>query len=141
MTRRGRFGMAISVAILALTIGVSSAFAAVTFSYTSTLSMTSPNYGGPYRTYSGHHIAIQTTMASSVNGTYTIEVERQDCLLGVCWGTLVGSAGSCPYIGFCGLSWAIDLGNGQNKFAFYFKKANDGHNIHTNSFQMWSTEP
>jgi hypothetical protein len=143
MNAKHRLLVATMGAILALTLAVAPAFARVTYSYTSTLSQTSPTHMGAARPYSGNQIHIQLTTTSSPlrGGTYHISVYRLDCNIFVCWFTQVGGAGACPYIGFCGLYWTFDLGSGDKQYAFYFEKPNDGINISSSSVQMWSTTP
>ncbi|MBA3877901.1 MAG: hypothetical protein C0498_13450 [Anaerolinea sp.] len=133
-----RLLVATSGAILALSVTLTPAYAGVVNSYTSTLTV-STWVTGAYRTYGGTAIHIQLNTTASQNGTYQIQVLRKDCIPGggVCWGTVVGSAGNCPYNGFCSLSWNINLGGLQ--YAFYFSKPSDGVTVSSTNVQMWST--
>jgi hypothetical protein len=140
MQRRVRTLIAAFVAVIAISMTVAPALAAVNQQYNSTLSFTSTRMGA-CRTYTGSAIRIQlTTYVSNGHegdsGKYTISVYR--CSGGVA-KTLVGGAGTCNYWGFCGKAWSISLGGSQ--YAFYFKKtAGDFHDIVTSdSVQMWST--
>jgi hypothetical protein len=94
---------------------------------------------GQFRPYNGNWIHIQLTTTASTSGTYQIAVERLDCRQdGSCYGTFVGTYGNCPYVGFCGLAWPINLQGKQ--YAFYFYKGFDGVVVSSNSVQMWSTD-
>ena len=137
MRRRIRLFIAAFVAVISVAM---SSGLAVAQQYNSTLSFTHYRFGA-CRTYTGSAIHIQlTTYVSNGNagdtGTYSIRVYR--CSGGQI-STLVGSAGSCNYGGFCGYGWSINLGGQQ--YAFYFKKTSgDYHDIVTSdSVQMWST--
>lgn len=137
MRRRVRLSIAALVAVIAMSMAVTTAFAQ---SYTSTLSFWN-TLTGQCRTYSGSSIHIQLTTyvsngGGSDHGTYSISVYR--CSGGQI-STLVGGAGSCNYGGFCGYGWSIALGGQQ--YAFYFAKTSgDYHDIIAcDSVQMWST--
>jgi hypothetical protein len=141
MTRRRRVPVVITAVIVAFLLTTSSAFAVVTHSYVSTWSQTTAQYSGTARVYSGHHINIQFNAGSTGNGTFTIEVFKEECAGPICVYTIVGGAGNCSYNGFCGLSWNIAL-DPNIKYGFRFRKPADGINVHsTNQVQMWSTEP
>lgn len=139
MQRRIRLLFAGLVAVIGMSWTVAPVLA-VNQQYNSTLSFFQDRPGA-CRTYTGSAIHIQlTTYVSNGGGgdtgTYSISVYR--CSGGQL-STLVGSAGSCHYGGFCGYGWAINLGGSQ--YAFYFKKTSgDFHDIVTSdSVQMWST--
>lgn len=106
-------------------------------SYTSTAQFETP-FMGLFRTYNGTSIHIQLNTSASTSGTYQISVYRLDCIGTYCYDTLVGSAGNCPYNGFCGYGWSINLQG--NDYAFYFWKNDDGVTVTSNNVQMWSTD-
>jgi hypothetical protein len=145
MNRRRRLLTASLLAVAALSLAVSAAFATVTtYWYGSTWSQTSPSYTGALREYSGNQLHIQLTASAATNGTYWVEPVYKTCQGPICWWTQDGGEGACPYNGFCGLTWNINL-NAQYMQAFYFQKYNDNVNVHCNNswecVQMWSTTP
>jgi hypothetical protein len=105
-------------------------------SYTSTISNFWNTLTGQCRTYHGTSIHIQLDTTANGSGTYGISVYK--CVNGA-KGPQVGGEGSCPYPGFCGYGWSINLGGSQ--YLFYFRKTGgDYHDIiNSNNVQMWST--
>jgi hypothetical protein len=129
------FGAAGFAALLTASMLAPAAYATVQNSYTSTLNI-QKSYWGAARVYNGTQMHIELITSASGNGTYTISVYRQGCL-GLC-NTIIGSAGNCPYIGFCGYVWNINL-NGNERYGFWFGKTSDGVWVSSNNVHMWST--
>jgi hypothetical protein len=134
--------IAVAGAVLAISMTAAPAFATTNESYRQTISFYQDAFG-QCQTFHGTAIHIQLTTYSPNGGNggrYTISVYR-------CSGgrpsTLVGSAASCGYVGFCGYGWPIALNGYQ--YAFYFNKtAGDWHDIVAcdashGYVQTWST--
>jgi hypothetical protein len=110
--------MAVFVAVLAISTTAAPALATTNESYRQSIAFWQDTYG-QCQTFHGTAIHIQLTTYGGVTGIgrYTTSVYR-------CSGgqpsTLVGSAATCPYDGFCGYWWPIALNGSQ--YAFYFHK-------------------